>query len=102
MKQNLFVIFILIVFIGFILFGCFQLWIPYWILFFLIITMAVLSIVVVKKRYVYQCSKCKTILHPTKREYILGLNGGTQKLLFCPVCNKKMWCDYRKIEKNAP
>ena len=50
------------------------------------------------KRYQYKCVKCSTSYKPsTLWQSICGLNGGSQRKLKCPQCNKRQWAKVQKI-----
>jgi len=46
------------------------------------------------KHYHYVCVKCRTSYKPnTFLQSIFGLNGGDQRKLKCPNCNKREWAN---------
>lgn len=46
------------------------------------------------KNYNWKCDKCGVLFSISCKENLLGINGGiNKKLLYCPTCEKKRWCD---------
>ncbi len=44
--------------------------------------------------YIWQCDKCGTKFRINFKTNLLGINGGVnKKLLYCPSCKKKTWCN---------
>ena len=49
------------------------------------------------KHYHYVCTKCSNSYKPTTFiQSLFGLNGGEQRKLKCPHCNKKEWANMIK------
>jgi len=46
------------------------------------------------KHYHYVCIKCATSYKPTTfSQSLFGINGGDQRKLKCPKCNKREWAN---------
>lgn len=56
---------------------------------------------VVYKRFHYICNKCSTSFTPTFIRSLFGINGGSTRMLKCPVCKKMQSVRMKKNDTGA-
>lgn len=64
----------------------------------IVVAVAIIVVLVVHlklyRQYHYVCVQCRTAYKPASfLQSLFGLNGGDQRKLKCPQCNKREWAD---------